>query len=505
MKNITIISFLVLLAAAATAQGDGMRDNLWLFGYDTNPTDTNYGGSNIDFSVSPPDAYYVPRNMDIQETNASICDGEGHLLFYTNGIYIANRNNQQMFNGGGLSPAGLNSEWNDVGLLVPQGALALPVPDSDSLYILIHCAYDIVNFPNTEVVVIALYYSLIDMAKNNGLGAVVEKNVIISQDTFGLGRITATRHGNGRDWWILVNEKNSNRYHRWLLAPEGLVDEGVQATGEPVMNGLGQAVFSPDGTRYASINLVDILSGNMIDLYDFDRCTGLLSNQVQVFSPDTAYSGGIAFSPNSRFLYASMYLNVYQFDLDAPDLAASRDTVATYDGFGDPIYTTFYLAQLAPDGKIYINSPNGTKWLHVIHNPDLKGDSCNFEQHGLGLPTYNSFSLPNFPNFRLGKWEGSICDTIVASGTGEMHLFAAVSVYPNPASDRIGMSSGFPHSGLALHFELFDVTGKPVNEKSVPAGTDMDLDVSGMPPGMYFYTVMAQGKLVRTGKLVIAR
>ncbi len=504
MKNIIIISFLTLLGFAAVAQNDGMRDNLWLFGYDTNPTDTNFGGSNIDFSVSPPDVYYVPRAMDIQETNASMCDEQGHLLFYTNGIYIANKNNLTMWNGDGLSPAGLNSEWNDVGLLLPQGALALPVPDNDSLYILVHAAYDLINFPNTEGVVIVLYYSLINMAKNNGLGAVVEKNTIISQDTFSLGQITTTRHGNGRDWWILVNERKSNRYHRWLLTPEGLVDEGVQAIGEPVENGLGQAVFSPDGTHYASINLVGTIWGNEIDLYDFDRCTGLLSNQMQLFYPDTAYSGGIAFSPNSRFLYASMYLNVYQFDLDAPDLAASRDTVATYDGFVDPFYTTFYLAQLAPDGKIYINSPNGSKWLHVIHNPDLKGDSCNFEQHGMGLPTYNSYSLPNFPNFRLGKLEGSPCDTIVASDVEAVQLFSKIFVYPNPASDRIQLSS-MSYNSPNLHFKLFDVTGKLLDKASLTANAEMSLDVSGLTPGMYFYTVTTQGEVLKAGKLVIAR
>ena len=94
---------------------------------------------------------------------------------------------------------------------------------------------------------------------------------------------------------------------------------------------------------------------------------------------------------------------------------------------------------------------------------------------------------------------------VVASGTREVHPFPAVFVYPNPASDRIGMSSNFPHGGLALDFRLFDVTGKAVNGKLVPAGTEMDLDVSGLAPGMYFYTVMAQGKVVRNGKLVIAR
>lgn len=76
--------------------------------------------------------------------------------------------------------------------------------------------------------------------------------------------------------------------------------------------------------------------------------------------------------------------------------------IAIYDGSVSPFPTPFLTAQLAPDGKIYINSPNGNNVLHVIHEPNLKGDSCHVEQNGIHLPTYNFASMPNFPNYRLG-------------------------------------------------------------------------------------------------------
>ncbi|MCB0548394.1 MAG: PKD domain-containing protein [Phaeodactylibacter sp.] len=129
---------------------------------------------------------------------------------------------------------------------------------------------------------------------------------------------------------------------------------------------------------------------------------------------DSAWSGGVAISPNSRFLYVSSFKNVYQYDLWAEDIPASKDTVAVWDGFMVPpvFATTFFLMQLGPDGKIYINSNNAVPYLHVINNPDLPGDSCDVCQHCVALPSWNSFSLPNFPNYRLGHLQGSPCDTL---------------------------------------------------------------------------------------------
>jgi PKD repeat protein len=67
---------------------------------------------------------------------------------------------------------------------------------------------------------------------------------------------------------------------------------------------------------------------------------------------------------------------------------------------------------LAPDGKIYINSNNRCSYLHVINEPDSLGLACEVCQHCVDLPSVNAFSMPNFPNYRLGHLEGSPCDTL---------------------------------------------------------------------------------------------
>jgi hypothetical protein len=122
--------------------------------------------------------------------------------------------------------------------------------------------------------------------------------------------------------------------------------------------------------------------------------------------------GGGAFSPNSRYLYINFFTKAFQYDLEASDVWASQVQVAEYDGFLDPSFTTFYLMQLAPDGKIYSSSTNSVTSLHVMHNPDEPGLECQYQQHGIELPNRNAYSMPTFPNYRLGPLDGSACDTL---------------------------------------------------------------------------------------------
>ncbi|MBK7683629.1 MAG: hypothetical protein IPJ26_14690 [Bacteroidetes bacterium] len=78
-----------------------------------------------------------------------------------------------------------------------------------------------------------LYYSIIDLSFNGGLGKVVQKNVQLRNDTICDG-ITAVRHGNGRDWWVVVRSwKNvpTKDITAYLVSPSGVVGNPTQFIG----------------------------------------------------------------------------------------------------------------------------------------------------------------------------------------------------------------------------------------------------------------------------------
>ncbi len=416
MKKITFTLYISLLSICGIAQE---HDNTWLFGYSSNPTDLSFGGTVIDFKENLPTMYYQYREMNFDAMNTSISDAEGNLLFYTNGIYIADSTHQQMENGDGLNPGEYTDDHAEYGLIQVQGAIALPVPTIlGNMYYLIHKAK---AYPTSTLGLHSthLYYSLVNPTLNNGLGEAIEKNQIVIQDTLEVGKITAAKHANGRDWWLLIFEYDSANYYRVLLTPDGVEVIGKEEYDIPLfMEGLGQAAFSPDGSKFVRLNGINIELGNFLDVYDFDRCTGLLSNHQRLNYIDGAWLVGVAISPNSRFLYVASYDYLYQFDLWADDIFATKDTVAIYDGF-EVVFpsqltlpTHFSFMQLAPDGKIYSATSGAVNYLHVINKPNEKGDACEVLQHSVELPTYNLFSMPNFPNYRLGPLDGSVCDNL---------------------------------------------------------------------------------------------
>jgi hypothetical protein len=56
--------------------------------------------------------------------------------------------------------------------------------------------------------------------------------------------------------------------------------------------------------------------------------------------------------------------------------------------------------------------------LHVIHKPEFPGQSCDLALHGIKIPRINYWSMPAFPNYRLGQWQDSPCDTLPQRPSG---------------------------------------------------------------------------------------
>ncbi len=401
IKGVFIFVFLPQLAFAQ------MFDNTWMFGYFNDTILSNQNG--IEILTFPEGKLNIQQNTQLQRfkfngTNTSLSDSSGNVLSYTNGVHIGNADWEIMDNGEHITDALEGS-----GEVVSQWFLALQYPEQPQKQIFF---YEQDSFTSVlSVHATKLRYCIVDMSENSGLGKVTERDILLIEDTLSLGKINAVKHANGRDWWVFVNEKNANRFHRLLLDPNEVHLYGNQTIGLTVVDGVGQSAFSPNGEHYFIYGTVSSSQGAYIDLYDFDRCEGLFYNHRQYHFIERNWGGG-AFSPNSRYLYINRHTKAYQYDLEAPDVWASRIQVAEYDGYLDPFNTTFFYMQLAPDGKIYSSSTNGVSSLHVIHSPDEPGHACQYQQHGIKLPTYNSYSIPTFPNYRLGPLDGSACDTL---------------------------------------------------------------------------------------------
>jgi PKD repeat protein len=423
-----IFLILVLPFLWLSAQGQ-QHDNYWLLGLNSASGDTLFGEMTLHFDGNAPSVHATNRPMNFQETVCSMSDSLGKLLFYSNGTAIYAANDQLMENGHNISPGVYARTMSYMGMSFPQTVMAVPVPQKSEQYYLIHQRFG----TNDNLSYCCFYgyntllYSKIDMLENNGIGSVVEKNKVVfggENETVKFEWPTLTKSGNGADWWIVMPNEidNNHTYHVFRATSDTILhwQSQILPVNPTYFQGdQGQNLFSPNGNIYVDLNMWP----QNIKIFDFDRCTGTLMNQRFVSYYNELFSntgndyssvsgGGAAISPNSRFLYICTQRTIYQYDLEADDIKASAVIVAEYDGYQAPYGSYFYLMQLGPDGRIYINSPNGETVMHVINRPNEKGLACDVRQHGLQLPRYNYRSMPHFPNYRLGPLDGSPCDTL---------------------------------------------------------------------------------------------
>ncbi|MCO5289145.1 MAG: T9SS type A sorting domain-containing protein [Bacteroidetes bacterium] len=489
MKRL-LYTFLIIVFSKLSFAQQGINNN-WLMGYD------NLNGQaahpKFDFYNGTPIITLDSLDMRMRHTHANISDTQGNLLFYTNGYYIANANNDTMQNGSGINPSAYTTYFDD-GLGIPQSHVIIPKPGSNTIYYMFHSTADTLpGYTHSK----HLYLSEIDMSLNGGLGAVTVKNQILCTDSMNFGKIAMCRTANGRDWWLMVSAIGSNKFIKFLITVNGVIlGPYYQNIGVIRVAGAGEAWFSPDGKRFAQYwkNIPSVPVS--VELFDFNRCTGMLSNAVSLpMGYENSTQVGLAFSPNSNVLYVSNVFHVYQYDLTAANIAASQQMVATYDSFLSvnpncstctPLQTLFCLSALAPDGKIYISTGNSTVHWHTIDNPDSLGIGCNVNQHSVQVPAYYFNTIPNHPNYFLG------CDTTLGcttcfTGLSDNTASGAISARaaPNPTTGVFTLQ--FDVQPVSGELEIYDVMGNLVLKDYIAQWSQFKrADITQLADGIYF-------------------
>lgn len=326
----------------------------------------------------------------------------------------------------------------------------------------------------------------------DSIGNVIQKNQIVTEIetdallTFDIG---ACRHGNGEDWWIITATYGNHKFQKYLLTENDISGPYEQDIGTEVFgaDGTGGATtFSRDGTKYASVGFY-----SQTKLYDFDRCTGELSNFKHLtleHEGDTLNPGGASFSPSGRFLYVNSGLKIFQYDLWSEDIEASILFITEMDGFlqdnGVPV--PFCQQMLAADDRIYISPSGGRVYAHVIASPDSLGLACDVQQHSI----YSEFTtfgrgLPNTPNYRLGRALGSPCDSLFTNIEEPIEYENRnIELIPNPATN----SFSFTNTETGISWRLSSIRGQIVSfGKTTEVQTVVD--VSELNAGLYFLSI----------------
>lgn len=476
--------FSILLSVSLTFSYSQKHDYNWFMATAHAPGNPAYGMSRVDFNTEPPTASKIwNTTLDIDFANVAWSDEDGNYKFLSNGCKILKDNFDVMVDGDSINPGWVYNNFCKWGYPCSSSMLALEHSSDTSKVYVFHLFMD--EYVDAWGAAVSdIFLTTISKQPKKGSSWVVQsRNVPNIRDTLCAGQLTAAKHANGKDWWIIAPENSRNGYYFLLLDSSGTRLSHQQYIGE-VWDGRdwgGQAVFSPDGRYYVR---VDGYSG--MQVFEFDRCRGKFYNPVHVDLPlaeGDLY--GVAVSSNSRFIYVCSQTTMLQYDIAASDLAASVDTIGIYDGFTSWLPTSFFQLQLAPNGKIYCTTANGTNVMHTIHHPDWKGDSATFVQHDFLLPTYYSFSPPNFPHYRMPAAPANYCDSLATSVSDDAFFEEDVSIYPNPGNSFLNIE--FPENSDLYAIQIFNTTGQLIKGLNARSGANLiKLETFDWQNGIYF-------------------
>jgi len=397
MKKLLTI---LLLLTKFSADGQN-TNNFWYF------------GNNAGVFFDSLGVHTMTGNVNAAEGTSSISDGCG-ILLYTDGDTVWNQNHQMMINGfdiGGKCVSFQRSSSTQAALIVRQ-------PASDSIF------YIFTTDCIEDGLVDGLRYSIVNMNRNNGLGEVTLKN----QPLFAPSeeKLTAAKHDNGCDIWIIAHEYGTNNFHSYLLSNTGLnvtpvISSSGQSHNSPnptYFNARGYLKASPNGQKLINVNPDGAYSWadtTLPELFNFNKLNGIVTSDL-VFPQDTSFWWsvynswaipfyGATFSPDNSKLYLSSGFygpHLFQYNLNAgsdSDIIASKTFLSSPYPWSSPQWPDLPCSMAnAPDGKIYISHLDRS-YLSVINDPDSLGTACNYVNSALNLASGTVTSWGGLPNF----------------------------------------------------------------------------------------------------------
>jgi hypothetical protein len=417
----------------------------------------------------------------------------GELLFYTNSEFVMNKNHDTI----------PNSNLITNGATITQVQI-IEKPGSSSIYYIF--TSEVQGFSGQFY-----RYHAIDMTMNGGLGGILFKDSMLYNSPT-TEKLTAIKHSNGIDLWIVGHEYNSNNYLAFKVTSQGVDTNPVISSigkihGDPsYASAIGELKASPNGLKLAAVTLAI----PDIELFDFNKSTGQLSNLITI--PALAgYDGlnnpisnlyGLSFSKNSKMLYATQWKSsdsaskIMQFNVSSNDSVQINNSKINIFTSQDK---NLYSLKLAPDERIYVAQNQTKNFLGIINYPDSAGLSCNYVDSAISLGvSHSGWGLNNLMEYD-DYCKEEIEEPNSIQSINESHT---IQLSPNPFSVYATMKFNYEPS---KHYQLNiqNIMGEKIKYPLAISGSQVKIERRNLPAGIYLYQLLSDGNVIHTGKFSV--
>lgn len=332
-----------------------------------------------------------PGQLSFVQGTVSLSDSLGHLLFYSNGVSVWNKEHKKISTGPIFGASDINAS---------TGICYIPYPGKPNKYFITGV------YPNFDETPSGVRFVLVDL-DNNTVSPYTEFSSPSLPKRFSQ-YLTVLPHCDGSSFWIVAKGAGwtyDNRYFSMLVN-----SSGIDAAQLPIISdGFKQPGFGGSGYQLKANRRGDkmIITSPNVDfagaLYDFDNRTGKLTNERGI--PNVlGYNNiqtGVCFSPNGEYFYL-MRSSDLQLNGKPYWLFQYRVSDFGYNIIEAPGFYFCSPFQPGPDNQIYITTQD--HYFARLSNPDKWGgatvNGSFINMRDLNINVNTGVSMPAFIDAR---------------------------------------------------------------------------------------------------------
>lgn len=373
-------------------------------------------------------------------------DVSGDPLFYTaaagdNMVHVRTAALTPMENGDGL----LGNESSQASAIVPR-------PCHPGQYYIVH--HDAAAHHHR--------YSIVDMNQNGGLGAVIEKNLLI-EGTLGEGMAVGHQLATGCRWLFTFGiEENAYKLNRSLISALGIgPPETIATVNSPDGPSLASTLKLSPSNDHIALSMPDAVSPSAPDvaLWPLNVDSGTVG-QVELLPVSDDPVIGLEFSPGGGYLY-------FAGNSIDPFMDFGRVSVSTYqvDIIDSMIGTSILHMETAGNGRLYVAANSLISSLAEVRYPDAPSvEDVAYDRYAVLI--WLDGCMPGLPNSIEGEPPGttqtpSYIDFDVELLPGcEGHLFSSSACLASTWEWHFGDGTMSLEERPIHHYDVgtFDVT-----------------------------------------------
>lgn len=275
-------------------------------------------------------------------------DSVGNILFFVNSNGVYNSKGILM---PGSADIYANSSASEINIC--------PFPGNRNKYYIIY---------NSELCS-PLYYSIVDMQLNKGLGDVINLNTLLDTSEIAEG-LELVRIPCRNNFWLLAYACDAG-FKRYLIDEDGISSDTViyPYSGPSIFLGRGELDYHNGKMGFSFANT----PVPVVFFSDFDAGTGAITNAQTIELPEGGNGVyGLEFSPDGSKAYMTEWYknktdNLFQYDFETGKLSSYYITSSAPD-ITQPASGPGQI-ELGADGKLYIPFDGGNQ-IAIINNPN---------------------------------------------------------------------------------------------------------------------------------------